>query len=75
MVFVATIMPLNAMPVPPQANACQLCAGVPGTQVAAVIPVVGTVQRTSPTSEGAEPVASGLSGCTNAAVSIAGGLP
>ena len=40
-VLLATSIPLMPISVPPQATACQLCAGVPGTQVAALIPTVG----------------------------------
>ena len=50
MVFAATIMPFVPIEVPPAATACQLCAEVPGTQVAARIPAVGTIQLISPTS-------------------------
>ena len=38
------------MLMPPAATACQLWAGVPGTQVAVPNPAVGTTQLTSPTS-------------------------
>ena len=50
MLFAATIMPFAPIDVPPAATACQLCAGVPGTQVAAVSCTVGTLQLTSPRS-------------------------
>ena len=49
-VFAATIIPLFPISVPPAATACQLWAGVPGTQVAALNPTVGTAKLTSPTS-------------------------
>ena len=38
------------MLIPPAATACQLCAGVPGTQVAVRNWAVGTTQLTSATS-------------------------
>ena len=43
-------MPLSPMLVAPQATAIQLCAGVPGTQVAVRNWAVGTTQLTSATS-------------------------
>ena len=49
-VFAATIIPFIPMLVPPAATACQLCAELPGTHVAALKPTVGTVKLTSPTS-------------------------
>ena len=49
-VFAATIIPFIPILVPPAATACQLCAEVPGTQVAALKPTVGTAKLTSPTS-------------------------
>src|SRR6056300_352938 len=49
-VLAATIIPLDPILVPPAATACQLWAGVPGTQVAALNPAVGTAKLTSPTS-------------------------
>src|ERR1039457_6160267 len=51
----ATIMPLRPMLIPAQAADCQLCAGTPGTKVAAEICAIGTVQLTSPASVEAEP--------------------
>ena len=39
----ALIIPLAAISVVPQETACQLCAGVPGTQVAVLKPTVGIV--------------------------------
>ena len=60
-------MPLWPMLMPPAATACQLCAGVPGTQVAVPKPAVGTAQLTSPTS--VEPAfwrnANGSSSCAD----------
>ena len=41
--FAAIINPFDPIEVPPAATACQLWAGVPGTQVAARSPAVGTV--------------------------------
>ena len=49
-VFAATIMPLLPMSVPPAAMACHEWADVPGIQVAARMPAVGTIQLTSATS-------------------------
>ena len=49
-VLAATIIPFVPMSVPPAATACQLCAEVPGTQVAVDSPAVGTTQLMSPTS-------------------------
>ena len=49
-VFAATIIPLKPMAVPPAATACQLCAAVPGTHVAVLKPVVGTIHAISETS-------------------------
>src|ERR1035438_5024626 len=46
--FAATTMPLRPMLMPAQAADCQLCAGTPGTNVAATISAIGTVQLTSP---------------------------
>src|SRR3954468_6197597 len=43
----ATIIPLTPIVPPAQAVACQLCAGTPGTKVAATIETVGTFQLTS----------------------------
>ena len=42
------------MLIPEQAADCQLCAGIPGTQVAVSSVAVGTIQLTSPTSLEAE---------------------
>ena len=49
-VLAASIIPCVPMLVPPEATACQLCAEVPGTQVAETNPMVGTNQEMSPTS-------------------------
>src|SRR5215217_768385 len=62
--FAATIMPLTPTVLPAQAVACQLCAGTPGTNVAAVIDTVGTVQLTSARSVDAVPTAPARGGCT-----------
>ena len=43
-VFAATIMPFRPMVSPAHAVACQLCAGTPGTKVAATTYAVGTFQ-------------------------------
>ena len=43
-------IPFSPMLMPPAATACQLCAGVPGTQVAVRNCAVGTTQLTSATS-------------------------
>src|SRR5580765_6998029 len=45
--FAATIIPFTPIVPPAQAVACQLCAGTPGANVAAVMETVGTVQLTS----------------------------
>ena len=50
MVLAAINIPLMPILVPPAATACQVCAEVPGTHVAALMPAVGTFQLTSPTS-------------------------
>ena len=63
-VFAATIIPFLPMLVPPAATACQLCAVVPGTQVAVPKPMVGTTQLTSPTSVEPPPLGSGRPGTT-----------
>jgi len=49
-VFAALCAPLKPMLMPLAATACQLCAAVPGTQVAVLSPTVGTAIETSPTS-------------------------
>ena len=49
-VLAATTMPFSPIDMPPAAMACHEWAGVPGTQVAVVIPTVGTTQLTSATS-------------------------
>ena len=46
----ASFAPFNPIEVPPDATACQECAGVPGTHVAVLKPPVGTSQVKSPTS-------------------------
>ena len=56
MLLAATIIPFTPIDVPPAATACQLWAGVPGTQVAAVSCTVGTFQLTSPRSVDALPM-------------------
>ena len=40
-VLLATNIPFVPISVPPEATACQLCAAVPGTHVAARKPTVG----------------------------------
>src|SRR6266545_1395341 len=45
--FAATIIPFTPIIPPAHAVACQLCAGTPGANVAAVIDTVGTFQLTS----------------------------
>src|SRR5262245_32893873 len=45
--FAATIIPFTPIVPPAQAVACQLCAGTPGANVAAVNDTVGTFQLTS----------------------------
>ena len=47
--------PLEPIDVPPAATACQLCGGVPGTQVAALTAAKGAFQLTSPVSADALP--------------------
>src|SRR5215218_9988609 len=47
MALAATIIPLMPIVPPAHAVACQLCAGTPGANVAAVIDTVGTFQLTS----------------------------
>ena len=67
-------MPFAPIDMPPAATACQLCAGVPGTHVAAVNCTVGTRQLTSPRSVEALPMpASGAN--TALALSIGGSSP
>src|ERR1700730_9357748 len=51
----ATIIPLTPIEPPAHAVACQLCAGMPGTNVALVIDTVGTFQLTSARSVDAPP--------------------
>ena len=46
--FDATTMPSWPMLMPAEAEACQVCGATPGTKVAVVNPMVGTVQLTSP---------------------------
>ena len=57
-VLAAVNIPLIPILVPPAATACQLCAGVPGTHVAALNPTVGNAKLTSPTSVDPDPLAS-----------------
>ena len=49
-VLAATMAPLSPMLMPPAAVACQLCADVPGTQVAVFNVANGVTQLTSPES-------------------------
>src|SRR5690606_29120385 len=64
---------LVPMVVPPAATFCQLCPGLPGTNVAVPNETVGTFQLTSPTSEDPPPADgnSSANGCTLATSSNA----
>ena len=70
-VLAATTIPFSPIEVPPAAIACQEWAGVPGTQVAALIPAVGTTQLTSATSVETPPTLC-MYGWTSAALSSGG---
>lgn len=56
-VLAAITMPLLPMVIPPAAMACHECEDVPGTQVAARMPPVGTTQLTSATPVEPPPIA------------------